>query len=165
MSDCFCNHPASLNIFRNMWHKVFNNGPSEICGRHPLKNFTLSILEYFVPCLTKNNETFTLKRPDLTLTEGVPLLFWCYEGEMKLSLIWDYFDERCTWLWVYISWCLLFDLRISILFLYLWWKGLDSICISSFTFYLLLPQINRQNMMLSHSKIVMSTCYLHRNGL
>ena len=22
----------------NMWDKVFNNGPSEICGRQPLKN-------------------------------------------------------------------------------------------------------------------------------
>ena len=25
------------------------NGPSKICGRQPLKNFTWSILEYFVP--------------------------------------------------------------------------------------------------------------------
>ena len=25
------------------------NGPSKICGRQPLKNFTYSILEYFVP--------------------------------------------------------------------------------------------------------------------
>ena len=30
------------------WHKVFKNGPREICGRQPLKNFTRSILEYFV---------------------------------------------------------------------------------------------------------------------
>ena len=29
--------------------KVFKNGPSEIYERQPLKNFTCSILEYFVP--------------------------------------------------------------------------------------------------------------------
>ena len=28
--------------------KVFKNRPSRICGRQPLKNFTRSILEYFV---------------------------------------------------------------------------------------------------------------------
>ena len=32
-----------------MWNKVFKNGPSEIYGKQPLKNFTWSILEYFVP--------------------------------------------------------------------------------------------------------------------
>ena len=30
------------------WDKVFKNGPSKICGRQPSKNFTWSILEYFV---------------------------------------------------------------------------------------------------------------------
>ena len=29
--------------------KIFKNGPSEICGTEPLKKFTWSILEYFVP--------------------------------------------------------------------------------------------------------------------
>ena len=27
--------------------KVFKNGPSKICGRQPLKNFTWFIFEYF----------------------------------------------------------------------------------------------------------------------
>ena len=53
-----------------MWDKVFKNGPSKICGRQPLKkfllkfyfhgfpqfsstNFTLSILEYFVPYVSQ----------------------------------------------------------------------------------------------------------------
>ena len=31
------------------WNKVFKNGPSKSCGRHPLKNFTWPILEYYVP--------------------------------------------------------------------------------------------------------------------
>ena len=31
------------------WDKVFKNGPIKICGGQPLKNFTWSILEYFVP--------------------------------------------------------------------------------------------------------------------
>ena len=33
----------------NTYDKVFKNGPSEICERQPLKNFTWSILEYFIP--------------------------------------------------------------------------------------------------------------------
>ena len=33
----------------DIWDKLFKNGPSKICGRQPLKNFTWSILEYFVP--------------------------------------------------------------------------------------------------------------------
>ena len=32
-----------------IWYKVIKNGPSTICGRQPLKNFTCSILEYFDP--------------------------------------------------------------------------------------------------------------------
>ena len=36
-------------LFRNnIWDKLLKNGPSKICGRQPLKNFTWSILEYFV---------------------------------------------------------------------------------------------------------------------
>ena len=35
-----------------IWDKVFQNGPSKICGRQPLENFTWSILEYFVPYST-----------------------------------------------------------------------------------------------------------------
>ena len=31
------------------WDKVSKNGPSKTCGRQLLKNFTWSILEYFVP--------------------------------------------------------------------------------------------------------------------
>ena len=31
------------------WDKILKNGPSKICGRQSLKNFTWSILEYFVP--------------------------------------------------------------------------------------------------------------------
>ena len=35
--------------FHNRWEKVFKDGPSEIFGRQPLKNFTWSIFKYFVP--------------------------------------------------------------------------------------------------------------------
>ena len=31
------------------WIKVFKNGPSKICGRQSLKNFTWSIVEYLDP--------------------------------------------------------------------------------------------------------------------
>ena len=36
-------------MFMHIWDKLFKNGPSKICGIHPLKNFIWSILEYFVP--------------------------------------------------------------------------------------------------------------------
>ena len=41
-----------------MLDKVFKNGPSKICGRPPLKNFTWSIFEYLDPYDTnsKNNK-------------------------------------------------------------------------------------------------------------
>ena len=34
---------------KNIWDKLFKNEPSKNCGRQPLKNFTWSILEHFVP--------------------------------------------------------------------------------------------------------------------
>ena len=34
-----------------IWDKVLKNGACKICGRQPLKNFTWSILEYYVPYL------------------------------------------------------------------------------------------------------------------
>ena len=39
----------SANLVRFIWDKVFKSGPSKTCGRQPLKKFTWSILEYFVP--------------------------------------------------------------------------------------------------------------------
>ena len=35
-----------------MWASVFKNGPSKICGRVSLKNFTWFILEYLDPYTT-----------------------------------------------------------------------------------------------------------------
>ena len=40
-----------LCIQPEIWDKVCKVGPSKICGRYPLKNVTLSTLEYFVPLL------------------------------------------------------------------------------------------------------------------
>ena len=45
------------------WNKAFKNGPSKICGRQPLKNFTWSILEYFVPDVQKDNQPKLTQRP------------------------------------------------------------------------------------------------------
>ena len=42
---------------------VFKNGPSKICGRQPLKNFTWSILEYFVPYETHFSQENNLFNP------------------------------------------------------------------------------------------------------
>ena len=36
-------------VHKYIWDKVFKNVPSKICGRQPSKNFTWTILEYFVP--------------------------------------------------------------------------------------------------------------------
>ena len=38
-----------ISIALFIWDKVFKNGSSEISERQPLKSFTWSILEYFVP--------------------------------------------------------------------------------------------------------------------
>ena len=39
---------------QNLWNAAFKNGPSKICGRQPLKNFTWFIYEYFVPYYESN---------------------------------------------------------------------------------------------------------------
>ena len=41
--------------------KVFKNGPSEICGGQPLKNFTWSIYEYFLPNLNIPRKKLNIK--------------------------------------------------------------------------------------------------------
>ena len=38
-----------ISVALFIWDKVFKNGSSDICERQPLKNFTWSILKYFVP--------------------------------------------------------------------------------------------------------------------
>ena len=42
-------------LCEDIWDKVFKNGPTRICGIQPLKNFTWSILEYFVPYFLVQN--------------------------------------------------------------------------------------------------------------
>ena len=37
-----------------IWDKIFKNGPSKFCGRQPLKNFSWSILQSFVPYVKHN---------------------------------------------------------------------------------------------------------------
>ena len=46
------------------WDKVFKNGPSKICGRQPLRNFTRPILKYFVPNILRQHFQFYLKSPE-----------------------------------------------------------------------------------------------------
>ena len=41
--------PFCHGALRKTWDKVFRSGPNKICERQPLKNFTSSTLEYFVP--------------------------------------------------------------------------------------------------------------------
>ena len=41
-----------------IWGTVFNNGPSKICGRQPLKNFAWFILEYFSPMCSNSVSDF-----------------------------------------------------------------------------------------------------------
>ena len=37
-------NPSYANT--DIWNKVFQNEPSKICGRHPVKSFTWSVLEF-----------------------------------------------------------------------------------------------------------------------
>ena len=40
---------ANTIIFTYLWHKVFSNGPSQICGRQPLKNLKgYGLLEHII---------------------------------------------------------------------------------------------------------------------
>ena len=41
--------------FDIIWDKVFKNATSKVFGRQPLKNFTWSILEYFVPYVCRKH--------------------------------------------------------------------------------------------------------------
>ena len=47
-----------LFLLQNISEKVFKNGPSKICGREPLKDFTGSILGYFVPYVVPCNSCY-----------------------------------------------------------------------------------------------------------
>ena len=42
-------------FLRVIWDNVSKNGAGEICGRQPLKNFTWSILKYFVPSVSRKS--------------------------------------------------------------------------------------------------------------
>ena len=48
----FVHYFAKIHII----YGVFENEASKICGRQPLKNFTWSILEYFVPYVLKERD-------------------------------------------------------------------------------------------------------------
>ena len=53
----FCPAWVSLSLhstknLKKIWDKVFKSGPSKVCGKWPLKVFTWSTLEYFVPYKT-----------------------------------------------------------------------------------------------------------------
>ena len=45
----------------DIWVKVFKNGPSKICGRQTLKNFTWPILEYLDPYMGLKIHTYQEK--------------------------------------------------------------------------------------------------------
>ena len=73
---------------KNIWVKIFKNGPGKICGRQTSKNFTLSILQYpyteayLRPCQTSmvklfakivNNQKPNIK-PSLSLTNNLVII-------------------------------------------------------------------------------------------
>ena len=49
MFEKVLNMPVSQ--LTDIWVNVFENGPSNICGRQTLTKFTWPILEYIVPCM------------------------------------------------------------------------------------------------------------------
>ena len=64
-----------------IWDKVFKNRPSKICERQSLKNFTWSILEYFVPYENCSQLFGNYTR----------IIFEQYHALMSLSLTWNVF--------------------------------------------------------------------------
>ena len=56
----------------DIWDKVFKNGPSKICRRRSLKNFTWFVLDYFVPFgIKKNGKTAMQFKPYLKVNNEV----------------------------------------------------------------------------------------------
>ena len=49
LSELKCRTCANYSFKHIIWDKVFKNGPNKICGRQPLKDFTWSVLDNFVP--------------------------------------------------------------------------------------------------------------------
>ena len=60
---------AIMVALSDIWHKVFKNGPSKICGRQPLNNFTWSVLEYFVSFVVDCPSIFTASQQLCTYNE------------------------------------------------------------------------------------------------
>ena len=58
------------------WDKVFKNGPSKTCGRELLKNFTWSILEYFVPINVTPNSYKNGVLPGMSEQGRIQRIFW-----------------------------------------------------------------------------------------
>ena len=58
------------------WDQVFKNGPSKICGRQPLKNFTWSIFEYFF--LNESDKLI-----DLSL---ISCFSWQLQGKLRAAI-------------------------------------------------------------------------------
>ena len=63
-----------------IWDKIFKNGPSKICGRQPLKNFTwLILLENFVAYILRfyNRSFFSKLLFQFKFEVSFPVLKFC----------------------------------------------------------------------------------------
>ena len=82
---------GTYNTQQNIWDKIFKNGPRKICRGQPLKqaispqvflrlssrNFTRSILEYFVPFVSLQVDTNWLEFTRIHRYQHLKLDSWC----------------------------------------------------------------------------------------
>ena len=115
--------------------QVFKSRPSKICGRRPLKNFTGSTLEYFVPskrpvtivmhekrrkkCLSTYRKRFLRRNAPIKAGRTIFIdatllyLFWCLKPEEILSIIISYLQINSDFLRPYSPFRTLFEKMIK----------------------------------------------------
>ena len=83
-------HPRGFTIWE-IWVKAFKSGPSKVCGRQPLKNFTQSIIEYFAPYMDWHKEvaSTTIKLILTLLDFSITVIWFTFLSNKKKFCVWS----------------------------------------------------------------------------
>ena len=79
------------NYVTNIWVKVFKDGPSKICGRQRLKNFTYGILEDLDPYITCR--VFSLHTHDPLPLVKKTVLGHSFDSKLEHTDLWTKFHQ------------------------------------------------------------------------
>lgn len=80
-------HYKLMILCKDIWDKVFTDGPTRICGAQPLKNFTWSILECFGPFISQTHSINYLSLSFLCLTLQYKKLFCIFMRALFYLLV------------------------------------------------------------------------------